>query len=223
MLTACSNLDNKNVTTTAPTDIHDTTFLKTIKWDSLNTFVDFHILQNGNKTTDTNFHFTIKPIVVYHYLNKQFEVINDSTLNFKPSELKEFILSDSFSDRTNFDCLLRINTHIGFYHRPDLLRSVTVRAKDMSDKNVKWLMTDLKKEPFTESVTSKIQKDTFLNEVTETVFINIKLKPEYWDLKKIKEVCSQLNKRPDVDQAFFTDFFTGLNEGELIYHLTTNE
>lgn len=228
MLTSCSNSDNKSITTTRPTNIKDTTFLKSIKWDSLNTFVDFHILRNGNKTTDTNFHFTAKAIAVYHYFNKQFELINDSTkLNFKPGELKVFILSDSFSDRANFDCLLRINSQIGFRYRPDLLQTVMVRAKDMTDKNIKRLMTELKRESFTQDIKSEVAKpstlDILSHDTTKTVFIKIKLKPGFWDLKKINEVCSQLKKRPDVDQAFFTDFFTGLNEGEIIYHLTTDE
>jgi len=224
VLTACSNSDIVKTKTpiTTITNISDTTFIKTIKWDSLNAYVDYHILQKGNRTPDTNFHFIAKPIAVYHYLNNQFEVISDSTkVNFKPNELKDFILSDSFSNRRNFDCLIRINSQIGFLYRPDLLRTVAVRAKDMSDKNIKWLMTDLKKEIFTESITSKIQKDTLFNKATETVFLSIKLKPDFCDLKKIKEVCSQLLKRPDVDQAFFTDLFTGLNESEMIYHLTT--
>lgn len=225
VLIACSNSDGNKTNKTSPTnsDFQDTTFIKAIKWDSLNTYVDYHILHNGNKTTDTNYHFTITAIAVYHYMNSQFELISDTTkLYFKPSKLKEFILSDSFSNRRNFDCLLRINSQIGFCYRPDLLRTVTVRAKDMSDKNIKRLIIDLKKETFADSITSKIQKDTLLFEATKTVWINIKLKPEYWELEKIKEVCSQLNKRADVDHAFFTDFFTGLNERELIYHLTTD-
>ncbi|MBK6338988.1 MAG: hypothetical protein IPF63_05170 [Bacteroidetes bacterium] len=223
LVSCCNSYGNKtNATTRTTIDFNDTAFIKSIKWDSLNTFVDFHILENGNKTTDTNFHFTVKPIAVYHYINNQFEVISESMkLKFKPSELKEFILSDSFSDRKNFDCLLRINSQIGFQYRPDILRTVIVKVNDMSDKKIQWLITEFKKEPFAESVTSKIQKDTFFNNSTETVFINIKLKPDFWDLKKINEVCYQLNKRPDVDEAFFTDFFTGPNEGESIYHMTT--
>lgn len=227
-LTSCTNLDNRGIATTGPTDIKDTTFLKSIEWDSLNKFVSFHILQNGNKTSDTNFRFTANAIAVCHYFNKQFELINDSTeLSFKPGELKEFILSDSFSDRINFDCLLRINSQIGFHYRPDLLQTVMVRAKDMTDKNIKRIMTELKRENFTQNVKSEVVKlsilDTLLHDATKTVFIKIKLKPGFRGLKKINEVCIQLKKRPDVDQAFFADFFTGLNEGEIIYHLKTDE
>jgi len=228
MLSSCSNSDSKKTITPTTTNINDTTFLQTIKWDSLNTYVDYHILQNGSKTTDTNLYFTIKPIAIYQHMQGKFQLRKDSTtINCKANDLKDFLLSDSFSDRTNFECLLRINSQIGFRWSPDVLQTVFVKAKDMSDDNIKWLMTDLRKENFTQDIKLKVAKptalDTLMRWTTKTVFINIKLKPKYWDLKKINDVCNQLIKRPDVDTAFFGDFFTGLNESEMIYHLTTDE
>ena len=226
VLTACFSSEGNKTNPTSPTttNLTDTTFIKSIKWDSLNKFVDFHILRKGNKTTDTNFHFNAKTIAAYHYYNNQFDpTIETTELNFNPGELKELILTDSFSDRKNFECLLRINSHIGYSYRPDLLQTVIVKTKDMSDKNIKRVVTDLKKENFVQEIKIELEKqtslDTLLNNTTKIVLIKIKLKPEYSNLRSINEVCDQLKKRIDVDQAFFTDFFTGFNEMEIIYHL----
>jgi hypothetical protein len=203
---------------------NDTAFLKTIKWDSLNNFVCFHIVQKGTLTNDINFNFTLKPLVIYYYINHKTEKFEkDTSFILHPPELKKLILSDSFSNRKSFDCLLKINSQIAFHLTPSLLQNVYVMTK--ADNNIKSLISDLKKENFVQDIVLKSEGEkkftSIINDTTKRVFLIIKLKSDYWDLKKINDICTQLKKHPIIENAFYKDFYSGFNETETIYRITS--
>jgi hypothetical protein len=221
---SCRNLHKAGAH--SQTNIYDTSFLKSIRWDSLNTFVDYHIVNEGEPASDARSRFAVKLFAIYYYPYNFYEQVSkDTILQLSKAELKIFLQSDSFSDRRNFDCLLKINSQIGYQYKPDMLKRVVVRPKDTSSKGIKALINDLKKESFVQTITTgsveRIDFGSLGDRNGKTTFIDIKLAMDSPTREKTKEICKQLKTRPDIQDATFPDVLAGVNEMQLFYRLTS--
>jgi hypothetical protein len=239
-------------------NIEDTTSLKIIKWTPLNEFVSYHIVKEGTVVKDTGLKFSMLLLAHRYTINGHFDIEaqeatkNDTTDNSKllkqidrngseyskankpllcaPSFLRQFILSDKFSDRSAFKCLLKINSKIYYKLDPDLLKRITVRPKAENIDSVKLLVSKLRKQKFVENVKERVRQksildtlDRWANTRTKPFLITITIKPAYRNLKDLPKICEQLKRWTNIDEAIYVSMFTGLSNDDSYFRLTSTK
>ncbi len=227
-LITCSSNNNKQTTEQTSIINNDTSLLKTIKWDSLNENVQYHFIRNNNKKLNTN--YSVKLIAIYQYLGCNYELPTKDTgtiLDHKPDtaiilndkQLKELITSDFFKNMGDFECLLKVNSKIGFKSRPDLLTWFLIFSNDSDNKKLMKLISELNKERFTENTKIITHKSILGSEDTKAIRVN--LKSNYLGLAFRKEIEDSIfNKYGKIDLKW-ADFFTGYNEQDLFYRISS--
>ena len=229
-LIACSFNNQTKSTESISIINNDTSLLKTIKWDSLNENIQYHFTRNANKSADSNTYYSIKLLALYQYLecNYEYPTIDTGTiLNPKPdtaiilnaNQLNEFIMSDFFKGKNDFECLLKVNSKIGFKSRPDLLEWFLIFPDNSNDKDVMKLISELKKQRFTNNANLITQESVLGSGVRKAIRVN--LKPNYFGLLFRKEIEDSIfNKYGKIDLQW-ADFYTGYNEQDLFYSITS--
>jgi hypothetical protein len=222
---------NRKSSTKTLTNFNDTTVLKSIQWRSLNAYVSYHIIKGGVETADTNIHDTLKLFAVYQQFGHRYDTtVQRETTHANPNELKKLIMSDIFSRKKSLDCLLKINSNIIYQYKSGLLKIITIIPKDATSKGVYSLTAKLKKEPFVDSITVKIERHRIdpsdkLTQIMKTGLktnLRVKLKSSYWALPKPKDICSKLKEWPEIDNAIYVSMFTSPYETDMFWRLKSN-
>lgn len=168
-------------------------------------------MRQGEQKSDSSNLFSLSAIATFNYLDGKYEpqrVEQISTIN--KEGLARLIHSDSFGTRVGIDCILRINSHAGYLEKPRLLEFVFFKPAELSDTELQILIKDLSQKHFIDSV---VKKENFHEAI---------LTPGYQNLDSIKSVCNQLRTLPGIEDVVFIDFFTGPNEQEYFYRLTSS-
>jgi len=241
-------------------NIEDTTSLKTVKWRRLNEFVSYHIIKEGTTVNDTGLRFTLRLLAFRYVINGVFDVSSkeDTPKNtagtsnellkkimkqneaaspkknkasvFNPDLLSTFILSNKFSDRKAFDCLLKINSKINYKLEPWILKTITVIPKSENVDSIKLLVSKLNKENFSESVKAmkrpKSEMDglmKLLNTHRNPFVVKIILNPAYRNLSDLPKICGQLKLWTDVKDAIYVSMFNDPSNYDSFFRLTSTK
>lgn len=201
---------------------YDTTFLKNVRWDSLNKYVDFHILGVEKLQDNPTDSFTMRLLTVYSYFDKKFINDKDTILRLDQNELRYIIQNDTFLENRRAECLLRINSGIGYLHSPHAL-VIFVTPSDQSSTGISSLSSYLEKEVYVESIRIDTSENNLFSQESE-YYLTLGLKPLYRNVDSINAICSRLDKRSDVQHPVqFIDLFTGPSKGEMYFHLQPAE
>jgi hypothetical protein len=221
---SCSENKNKVKTNEKSNqNYYDQNFIKNLKWDSLNAYVDIYFLKKGNKSVDTNFQFTLKRIGVYYYCNDEIEYEERILSAINREDTEKLFLTDTFTYYPNFECLLRMNWQIAYLRRPENISLLYLRVNDTSQASVNAFTSELRKENYVHDIMYYKWKPTHLDTVmfrtNKIGYVFIKLKSEYWTIEKVNEILDNLNSRPEVDEAAIRNIFKDIDRVEYIYHL----
>ena len=207
-------------------NFRDTTFLKSIVWDSLNPYVAYHIIDKGNITHDTNYHFNFTYLASFYYFNHGYGFGKKDTIVVKPNDLKTIILSDDFTKFLGLDCIFKANSELYYLKRPDLLQNITIWPMDWEPNNLKKLMQSLKNDPHVDSVSLKpFEKTEFNSKIykdkLQRYLVVARLKPEYRDIRKLPGICLELQHNYSLDTAFYNDMFSGNNKMDYYFWISS--
>lgn len=211
-------------------DSIDTSYLKSIKWDSLNEFVKYHIIKWGKITSNVNHQYKTEILSVFYYYNHRFDTSNtfnnkfDSLKKFNCDALKTLIQNNTFCKYSYIDCLFKISSNILYKIKPKVLAYVFVAPQKNASKSK--LLSLLKKENYTEKIEISSSKRTALDtllKLSNDSIMKITVKDNYRNLIALRNICNALKKNKDVDNAFYNDLFTGINEYEIFYRIASVE
>ena len=203
----------------------DTSYLKTVKWNTLNHFVKYYFATNNPTiSSDTALTYSIKAIAYVNTATHVFKyAAGDSTI-IKAGQIKNVILDDTFNNCANMDGLFKINSEVAYRTNPAILGTVYARLTASTKKTAAPIIARLKKENFVSGITVAAAKDTTIDSLTHSpkkgVLLKIHLKPTYRDLQNVRTVCTQLKEQHGVANVFFVDSYTGANERETYYRVS---
>jgi hypothetical protein len=206
--------------------VNDTSSLKKIKYKKLDEFVSYHIISEGKNTGDRNLTYTFKPIAVFYYFNHSYVVPKDNKeVNGGSYDMAKLIQSNKFSGRAGFQGIFKINSKIVFKVRPDILKKMSVVPKQQDIKNIYRLMNKLKKEEFVSSLAlDSMQPFTIKSQrekVKKSIYIKMRLNPKYCNIKSLAVISGQLKKWPEIEDAVYVQLFTGSNETDNFFEVTS--
>ncbi len=193
--------NHKPNTFQAKPNVNDTSYLKTLKYEKLNSLVSYHIIQNGKSVSKFNLVFTIKPIATYYYYHHRYEKQKKDTQQYgKAGDLTKLILSNKFSNKKDFDGLFRINAKSMFVYKPWILNKITVTPKTNDDKELHVLMSKLEKEKFVShiSLSTTDSKSLGFKHGFKNSYIAVLLKPTYRNIKETNDIQKTLMKWADI-------------------------
>ncbi len=229
LFSSCSeNTKHKlNTTEKSKQNYYDPNFIKNLKWDSLNAYVDIYFLKKGNKSLDTNYKLMLKRIGVYYYCNNEIEYEDRFQSGISAAGIKHRFLTDTFANYTNFECLLRMNWQIAYLRRPENISLLYIRVNDTSQTNVNKFTSELRKENYVQDLMyykwKPTHHDTVMFRTNKIGYVFIRLKSEYWKIEKVNEILNNLNRRPEVDEAAIRNIFKDNDRVEYIFHLTSTQ
>ena len=204
----------------------DTSFYKNVRYKKLNKFVAYHVIKEGKYSNSPRLVYTFQMIAVYHYYNHSYESVEDDhAVKGKSVEIRKLILSDQFDNKKDLDVIFKINSKIAFVEKPNLLRMIDVFPKENNVKSVGLLVSELNREDFVSSLSLDTIKDNPFDKLMPTrkkdVCIKIRLKAKYWNLESLDVLSKKLKKWPDVSNAEYVQFFTGISESDDFFEITS--
>jgi hypothetical protein len=204
----------------------DTTFLKKTNYKKLDEFVSYFIINEGRHTNNKNLMYSFKQISDYYYLNHQYVIRKDNKeIIGSSTDLKKLIQSGKFSDRADFHGIFKINSKIALRLNPNILKRMSIFPKINDIKNAHILMNKLKKEKFVSGLAlDSIQPFSIIrhvNKVKKRIYIRMVVNSKYRDIKKLGVISDQLKKWTDVEEVVYTQLFTGMNETNSFFEVTS--
>jgi hypothetical protein len=206
--------------------IDDTSSLKKIRYKELNEFVSYQVIKEGKLTGNRSLIYTFKPIAVYYYLNHGYVVSRESKeVNGSSTDIAKLIQSSKFSGRADFHGIFKINSKIEFKLRPDILKKMSVFPKQQDTKSLYRLMDKLKKEAFVSSLGLDSMSQFSIvrrhNKAKKRIYIKLLLNSKYSNIKSLGVISDQLKKWPDIADAVYVQLFTGRNETDDFFDVTS--
>jgi hypothetical protein len=209
------------------TNLKDTLFIKNANYQKLNKYISYHAIKEGKYTTNPKLMCKLRLVAIYHYRKNSYEVVkNDKAVTCKPGDIKQFTQSDKFANRDGFAGIFKINSQMEFVLKPGILKQLTICPKENNTKSIGLLMEKLRKQDFVSSISLDTLKDNPLAKLTGNkkplVYIKVKLKPQYCNVKRLDGITRQLDTWKDVLNTGYTyQFFTGINEQDNIFEITS--
>jgi len=205
-------------------DVTDTVFLKKIKYEKLNKYISYYVVNKGKYSANPKLAYRVKMFAIYYYQSHKYKTFNDSKEGYmKGNVVAGIIKSGQFADRDGFVGIFRINSKMEFIWRPVMLKRISVIPKKSDLKSVNGLMVKLRKERFVSSLSLDTLKNDLLvklmSEVSKRVYVKIKLKDKYCSLDNLEKIGAQLERWPEVSSAAYGQLFTGANEQENFFEI----
>jgi hypothetical protein len=220
------NYFNKSNAFQVNSNTADTTYLKNLNYKKLDEFVSYYVIKGGNVSSSKNIVYSFKSIADYYYLNNSYILSeNSKEINGKSGDIAKLIQSNKFSERTDFHGIFKINSKMEFKLRPDILKKMSVFPKQQDAKSAHRLMNKLKKEAFVSSLALDSMSQFSIirrnNKAKKRIYIKLRLNSKYSNLKSLGAISDQLKKWPDIADAVYVQLFTGRNETDVFFDVTS--
>jgi hypothetical protein len=207
--------------------LSDSTYLKKIKYEKLDSLISYHVISSGKFLRDENLRYIFTPLGEYNFLNHSFELFADSKgIQLKSDSIQVLLFSSKFSNLSGFKAIFKINTEIAYKWRPNILMKISVFPKKADPENIRLLTDKLEKEGFGISLSLDTMKlsafDSLENKTIGRIYIKVNVKPSYWNIKRLGLLAKELKIWPEIEDAVYVELFTGYSKGDTFYYLSSN-